>query len=296
MKLIIQASLIFLWLLTLFYLTCLSTTFFLLFIGSLLIFIVWFSISFVIWSFAFIPISHFVVLPIRREQTRSWLEEFHNRKLCLAAFAPLATDRSDRAMMFWSIVETMKKQSQNQIQFVIYTDQQQATHDQRDEDVINFVPIRTRVLLQFKSNKFVQFISSTIVAFEAAFRVVPDFYFDSNDLTLTYPVFHYLASATIISYVFQQTSIKSTSFIDRFAARTPKLTFCSSISIEKQLRSILNPHTTRLLRPCFDLQRYFSLKPSENEIKQIISISSEKNVRFDLQVFYKFLEKLVFIE
>ncbi|CAF1427297.1 unnamed protein product [Rotaria sordida] len=218
-KRLFQLTLFFIWSLILIYLIFLSIFTFIIFNICLTIFLFWFIITLIGWSFTIIPILKFVFVPWYHQQCRLWTQKNQQNRYNVAFFHPYCKNVGSSERVLWIAIKSILKKYKNDIQIIIYTGDIDTTpeeifqcvkqHFDIDMEIhkssITFIYLRSRFLIEAKSNTILtllrQNIGSIILSFEALIHFIPDIYIDSMGYTLTYPCFYYLASIPIISYV-----------------------------------------------------------------------------------------------
>ena len=335
LKYVFQGACIFFWICILFHLTFISALTFFLFLISTFIFTFWLVLSSIGWFIGIIPIAKFVLIPWLRRRCRFWTKHAQQSRFSVAFFYPYSSTESNEERVQWLVLESILKTYQNQVEIIIYTEHDSATHNEffdRTENVfaihlksyrssITFVPVRTRYLLEKKSNAFLTALKSILVASEAICRFIPDIYLDFNTQVFMYPLFSTLASVSVVAYVHRPlaieaetkpsnfSSIKETSWIDQielvsrqiflfiygWCGQRAKLTLCNSAWTKTQIDTIYGSTLrANLVYPSCDIKSLLLRPLADHRNQHIVSIGSfqsENNQRLQIRAFHQFLQK-----
>ncbi len=328
LKRLFQFIFFLIWGLTLIYLIFLSCFTLIIFNICLTIFLFWFSFTLIGWSIALIPILKFVFIPYHRRQCHSWIKNNQSTRLSVAFFHPYCNNISGNERILWTIVESILKKYQDDIQIIIYTGDNNTT----SEDIllsvkqyfnidlniyqssITFIYLRSRFLLEEKNYQILSLfgsnIGSIIVGFEALIRFIPDIYIDSMGYAFTYPCFYYLASIPIISYV-HHPIIRTDRVIEQYATTfmskitliyyeiftfiygwcgsCSEIIYCNSLWIKNQL----DLRSIQVVYPPCDIKQ-FLMNKDEQKVKSIVSIGQfrlEKNHELQIRSFHQLLQR-----
>lgn len=332
----IQLILFVIWGLTLIYLSSLSSFTFILFNLCLGTFLFWFILTSIGWSIAFIPILKYVFIPWHRQQCRLWTREDRQSRFSVAFFHPYCHQKSAQERILWTMIESLLQKYPKNVQVLVYTgdiaiqseELFQSVKDyfnidlRRYQSSITFVPLRTGFLIDRKTYRYFPLLGpslgSIIMSFEAMIRFLPDIYIDVIGNAWTYPCFHYIGSASILSY-FQHPIIPNglrdkaiEQYTDSFTSRLTllyydlfsfiygccgscsKMIFCNSSWTKKRLELTWDSECIDVLYPPVDLQAFSDQARRDTDEQKIVSVGQfrfENNQELQIRAFHQFLQR-----
>ena len=271
-------------------------------------------------------------------------KKFNGQRI-IAFFHPYCNAGGGGERVLWSSIKALEDLDLG-FQFVVYTGDVDTTGEKILQKVKNEfqIELKSRVKFVFlKQRKWIeadtypyftligQSLGSMVLGFEALFKLIPDFYFDSMGYSFTYPIFKYLGHCRIIAYVHYpvistdmlkvvssgEQTFNNRLFISRskiftclkliyyhifvklygFMGRRADAVFVNSSWTLEHINKIWNiPNKVYLLYPPCDTKA-FQVLPLQRSNKYILlSISQfrpEKNHRMQISLFAEFLEKYV---
>lgn len=308
-KLLFQSIAFGLWICIVFNTFWLSVVTWIVFIVTSMIFLFWFIVTSIGWTFTFLPLFKFIFIPWHRR--RCQLSTGPTCRWTVAFFHPYCSDGTAEERILWTTVRALLKKYPNRIDVVIYHFEKNLTVDaifhrvQQRCDIslkpyrnsIRFLALSSQWLWEKRLDRISPALISILISFEALIRFIPDVYFDSIGDVFTYPCFSFFASVPIISSIDHPLLLKSnenkglpqpTSWINQFewifdrlfmmiytwCAQCSTLAICHSPWTKKQTEIFFDPSRTCCISPPCHIETLAQLpmiNRNEQKLQTIVS-------------------------